>query len=192
MKFSRNTIWLIPLFLLVTFPLWSVPVSNFLAPRGNFDAEAQKTSTGTHNFRMNSVKILQNQRGRNTAIIRAVKAQTGKNQDIYLMEYVDADLIDDEGKITNVTARNGEYRSANKLLTLIDDVVVHKIEQKQFLYTDLLHYSSIKRTIKCPGKMSIVGEDIQIDGGSLDYDIKTQTYDIGKRVHCILNGFIAP
>jgi len=192
MKFSRNTIWLIPLSLLITFPLWSIPVSNFLTPRGNFGAEAQKSPTGSHNFRMNSVKILQNQKGRNTAIIRAVKAKTGKNPDVYLMEYVDADIINDEGQITNVTARRGKYRSSKKLLTLIDDVVVHKIEQKQFLYTDLLHYSSIKRTIKCPEKMRIVGEEVQIDGGSLDYDIKTKTYDIGKRVHCILNGFVAP
>ncbi len=192
MIFSRNTIWLIPLFLLVSFPLWSIPVSKFLTPRGGFDAEAQKNSTASHNFKMNSVKIIQNQKGRNTAIIRAVKAQTGKNTDIYLMDYVDADLINDEGQITNVTARKGKYQSSIKLLTLIEDVVVHKIEQKQFLYTDLLHYSSIKRTIKCPEKMRIVGDDVQIDGGSLDYDIKTETYDIGKRVHCVLNGFVAP
>lgn len=192
MKFSRNTIWLIPLTLLVTFPLWSIPVSKFLAPRGGFDSEAQKTQTETHNFNMNSLKILQNKEGRNTAIIRATRAETGKDPDVYLMEDVNADLINDEGEVTNVTAKQGEYRSTIKLLTLKKDVVVHKIAQKQFLYTDLLHYSSIERTIKCPEKMRIVGDDVQIDGGSLDYDIKTKTYDIGKRVHCVLNGFVAP
>jgi hypothetical protein len=40
--------------------------------------------------------------------------------------------------------------------------------------------------------VKIVGEDVLIDGGSLDYDIKTKTYDISNRVHCILNGFVAP
>jgi len=34
MKFSRNAIWLIPLLLIVSFPLWSIPVSTFLNPAG--------------------------------------------------------------------------------------------------------------------------------------------------------------
>lgn len=192
MKLNRNTIWLLPLFLLITFPLWSVPVSKFLAPRGGYDAEAQKDESSSHNFDMDTVKIVQNQKGKTTAIIRAVHAQTGDVSDTYLMKDVNADLFDDAGNITNVVAQKGKYNSVSKLLTLIDDVVVHKIKDKQFLYTDLLHYSSTERTIKCPGKVRLKGDDVQIDGGSLDYDIQTETYDIGNRVHCILNGFVQP
>ena len=191
MKFGRNTIWLIPLTLFLTFPLWSVPVTTFLSPRGQFDSEAQKSQTTSHNFDMESVKITQNQKGRNTAIIRAVRAETGKEPDTYFMDIVDADLINDEGEITQVTARKGEYNSVTKLLILKKDVVVNNLSEKQILYTELLHYDNLQRTIKCPGNMKIVGEDFQIEGGSLDYDIKTKTYDIGKRVHTVLYGFEA-
>jgi len=192
MKPGRNTIWLIPLFLLLTYPLWSIPLSSFLAPRGDFDEQVQENEEPSHNFDMKTVKILQNQKGKDTAVIRAAQAMTTDNPDVYLMNKVDADLFDNEGKITNVVAETGEYNSVSKLLTLRTDVVVNKIEKKQLLYTDLLYYSSIERTIKCPEKVRIKGEDVHIDGGSLDYDIKTKTYDIGNRVHCILKGFVAP
>jgi hypothetical protein len=71
-------------------------------------------------------------------------------------------------------------------------VVVNKTLDNQFLYTDLLHYDSEQRTISCPGKTRLEGENVAIDGGSLDYDIQSQTYVIDKGVSCILNGFISP
>ncbi len=192
MKFNRNSIWLIPLFFIVTFPLWSIPVGKFLTPRGGFDPELKRPNRQTQNFNMDTVKILQNQKGKKTALIRAARAHTDKNPDILIMEIVDADLFDEEGYITNILARKGKYNTLTNILTLIDDVVVHKIHDKQYLYTDLLLYDSEKRTVKCPGKTRLEGEKVEIDGGSLDYDIKSQSYVIGNRVHCIIGGFIEP
>lgn len=192
MKFNRNSIWLIPLFFIATFPLWSIPVGKFLTPRGGFDPELKKPNSQTQNFNMDTVKILQNQKGKKTAFIRAARAHTDKNPDILIMEIVDADLFDEEGYITNILARKGKYNTLTNILTLIDDVVVHKIRDKQYLYTDLLLYDSEKRTVKCPGKTRLEGEKVEIDGGSLDYDIKSQSYVIGNRVHCIIGGFIEP
>ncbi len=192
MKFHRNTIWLIPLFFIVTFPLWSIPVGNFLAPRSSFDPTPNTEQPDSHQFNMDTVKILQNQDGKKTALIRAKKAHTGKDPDLIIMESANADLFDVEGNITHVVANTGKYNTSSKLLTLIGDVVVNKIRDKQFLYTDLLFYDSEKRTVKCPGKTRLEGENMEINGGSLDYDIKTETYVIGKRVECTINGFIQP
>jgi LPS export ABC transporter protein LptC len=141
---------------------------------------------------MEKVNILQNQDGRKTAVIRARKAHTGKDPNLIIMELVIADLFDEEGNITNVIANTGKYDSTTKMLTLIGDVVVNKTLDNQFLYTDLLHYDSEQRTISCPGKTRLEGENVAIDGGSLDYDIQSQTYVIDKGVSCILNGFISP
>ncbi len=192
MKFHRNTVWLIPLLVIVTFPLWSIPVGNFLTPRGSFDPEPQNQQPDNHNFTMDTVKILQNQNGKKTALIRAHKAHTGKDSNHLILELVNADLFDEEGYITKVIANTGEYNTISKLLTLTGDVVVNKTRDKQFLYTDLLYYDSDKRTVKCPGKTRLEGEKITIDGGSLDYDIKSATYVINKRVHCTINGFTRP
>ena len=192
MKIHRNTIWLIPLSIIVTFPLWSIPVGNFLTPRGDFAPTPKNQKSDSHNFNMDTVKILQNQKGQKTALIRAQKAHTGEDPNLLILENVNADLFDEKGNITNIVAKTGKYSMTTKMLTLIEDVVVNKTQDKQFLYTDLLFYDSEQRTVNCPGKTRLKGDKVEINGGSLDYDIKSGTYLIDKRVHCIINGFIKP
>ncbi len=192
MKFHRNTIWIIPLITIITFPLWSIPVGNFLAPRTSIDPAPKKQQADTHNFNMEKVNILQNQNGRKTAVIRARKAYTGKDPNLIMMELVISDLFDEEGNVTNIVANTGKYDSTSKLLTLTGDVVVHRTPDDQFLYTDLLYYDSEQRTISCPGQTRLEGENVVIDGGSLDYDIKNQSYIIDKGVTCVLDGFVTP
>ena len=77
MKFHRNTIWLVPLLFIVTFPLWSVPVGKFLSPRGSFDPGPNQQQPDTQNFNMDTVQILQNQKGKKTALIRARQSPHG-------------------------------------------------------------------------------------------------------------------
>jgi LPS export ABC transporter protein LptC len=193
MKFHRNTIWLIPLIFIVTFPLWSIPVGNFLAPRSSSNPAPKNPQSDSHNFNLDTVKILQNQNGKKTALIRARKAHTGEEDpDLIIMEFVNADLFDEEGNITHVIANTGKYSTTSKILTLIGDVVVNKTQDNQFLYTDLLLYDSEQRTIKCPGKTRLEGEEVVVDGGRLNYDIRSRTYVIDKRVKCTIHGFIQP
>lgn len=192
MKFHRNTIWLIPLAFFVTYPLWSIPVGKFLTPRGGFDPVLKERKAPPRTFNLDKVKILQNQDGEKTALIRAQHARTGKTPDILILDDVDADLFDEDGNITNIVAKTGKYDTITKILTLIDDVVVNKKQDKQFLYTDLLHYNSEKHTINCPGQTKLEGDEVTIDGGSLDYDIKSRSYVIGKRVKTVIRGFVEP
>ncbi len=192
MKFHRNTIWLVPLLFIVSFPLWSVPVGNFLSPRGSFDPGPNHQQPDTQNFNMDTVQILQNQKGRKTALIRANKAHTGEDPNVLVMEVVDADLLDVNDNITKIIAKTGQYNTTTKVLTLTNDVVINKTQDQQFLYTDLLIYDSEQRTVTCPDKIRLEGKNIEINGGSLDYDIASGTYVIGKRVHSIINGFIQP
>ncbi len=192
MKLHRNTIWLLPLSIIISFPLWSIPLSDFLAPRGGITPVSTGQDPATHNFNMDKVRILQNQKGRNTAIIRAAKARTGQDPDIIIMDLVNADLFDAEENITKIIANTGQYSKGEEILTLTDDVVIHKIADNQFLFTDLLLYDARERTVTCPGKTRLEGDEIEIDGGSLDYDIKSAKYVIGQGVHCIIDGFIKP
>ncbi|WP_457578047.1 LPS export ABC transporter periplasmic protein LptC [Desulfomarina sp.] len=192
MKLHRNQVWLIPLLLILTYPLWSIPVGKFLTPRGGVPTQTVTRKTNQHNFRMESVKILQNQNGKKTALIRAKSARTGNDTDILILETVDADIFDEDGNVTHIVSRTGKYNVKTKALTLSGDVVVNKTRDKQFLYTDLLHYDSDKRTVNCPGKTKLIGENVSIDGGSLDYDINSSRYDIGGRVSVDLDGFSAP
>lgn len=192
MKFHRNIIWLVPLGIIITYPLWSIPVGNFLSPRTSFDPAPKNEQAEGHDFNMDKVKILQNQQGQKTAVIRAQRARTGADPNLLIMELVSADLFDAAGNITTVLANTGQYSITSKMLTLSGDVVINKTVDKMFLYTDLLLYDSDQRTVNCPGKTRLEAEQAQINGGSLQYDIKSGTYVIDKGVTCIIDGFIKP
>ncbi len=193
MRIHRNTIWLIPLAFLVTFPLWSIPVGEFLTPRGGFDPDINKENADQHNFTMQTVTILQNQNGKDTAVIRAANARTNPdNLEVVILDKVSADVFDDSGSMTLITSQRGEYNATAKVLTLIKDVVLNKTQEKQSMYTDLLIYNSDQRTVNSPGKTRLKSETAEIDGGAFDYNIANQTYIFNKRVKCLINGFIEP
>jgi LPS export ABC transporter protein LptC len=193
MKFHRNAIWLIPLAFLVTFPLWSIPLGNFLTPRGGFDPDINKESADHQNFTMQTVSILQNQKGKDTAVIRAANARTNPDDlDIVILDKVHAEVFDDNGRVTLITSQKGEYSMAGRVLALTKDVVLNKTQEKQFMYTDLLIYDSDQRTVNSPGKTKLKNETAEIDGGSFDYNINTQTYIFDKKVKCLISGFIEP
>ncbi|MBU3983803.1 MAG: hypothetical protein KJ985_10115, partial [Proteobacteria bacterium] len=55
---SRNFIWLVPFALLLTFPLWRIPLTAFLAPRGGYNPALAENRQNAHDFTMNTVHIL--------------------------------------------------------------------------------------------------------------------------------------
>ncbi len=182
----RNLVWLIPMLLIITFPLWRLPVGSFLAPRVSEDSAITTMDEDRHDFVMQKVIIAQNQAGKKTAEIRSWQAYTGDKPEEYVLVSVDADLFDDQGNRVNVKAESGIYNTQTKHLILSTDVVVDRVAQNQQLYTDLLHYYDEKRLIDSPVATKMVAENATINGSSLHYDIVTGQYLIGGRVHCIL------
>ncbi len=188
----RNFIWLIPLALITTFPAWRIPVGKFLTPRSEHDYSVAKTSGDAQNFNLETVKILQSKNGKITAEIHAKKAFTTETPDEYALAEVDAVLYNNEGEPTNVEAKRGVFNGTSQQLTLMDDVVIIKVSEEQRLYTDLLHYDDETRRVHCPGETHIKGQDIDITGTGLKYDIERGFYELGGRVTCITKGSISP
>ncbi|MEJ2056436.1 MAG: LPS export ABC transporter periplasmic protein LptC [Desulfofustis sp.] len=182
----RNLVWLIPTLLIVTFPLWRLPVGSFLAPRATDDTTITTMDEDRHDFVMQKVTIAQNQAGKKTAEIRSWQAYTGDKPEQYVLVGVDADLFDDQGNRVNVKADSGIYNTLTKHLILSNNVVVDRVGRNQKLYTDLLHYYEDKRVIDSPAATEMVAENARINGSSLHYDIVTGQYLIGGRVHCVL------
>lgn len=188
----RNFIWLVPLLLMLTFPAWRIPVGNFLTPRGGYDPEYGNIDKDAHNFAMETVKITQSKNGRITAEIRAASAASTETPNEYLLEMVDADIFSRRKETTNIVAQSGLFNTETKILTLTEDVVVHKIKDSQKLFTDLLYYDDNQQTVHCPGKTKLTGKGIEVNGTSLDYDIERGHYDIGGRVLCLIFQEVTP
>ncbi|PID75515.1 MAG: LPS export ABC transporter periplasmic protein LptC [Deltaproteobacteria bacterium] len=185
---GRNITWILPLVILITSPLWSIPVSRFLTPRGNFDPQPIQAPRQTvHRFNLEKIKITQTQDDRKTSLIIADSAQTTKDPNVFIMHKVNADIFSESAKPTSITAEKGAYNTATENLQLNDNVVVRK--EGQTLFTDKLFYDNKKRTVHCPGKIKLEADGVTINGGSLDYDIDQQNYVIGNRVHVFFDSF---
>ena len=188
----RNSIWLIPLFLFLTFPVWKIPVAAFLAPRGGYDPEFANRQTDEHHFVIDNAGILQSERGQRTADIKAAKALTGKQPNDFLLEVVDAEIYSKNGEKTNITSKNGLYNTVSRQLTLTDNVVVIREKDNYRLYTELLNYYDDTKKVICPGKTKVIGNGIEIDGGNMTYFMTNRTYNVGGRVHTTIRGFGRP
>lgn len=186
---KRNITLFIPILLVITFPIWKVPLAKFLSPRGVDDnsAESQNTEVN-HDFLMHKVKILQNQDGNKTAVIRADSAVSGDNTNEFFLTEVDADILDKNNNITNVVAKHGTYNVKTEMLVLDEDVVIVRAEDKQVMYSDHLIYSDRERTVVSPGTTRFVGPEFDIIGGMMEYDIENDNYRLSKRVKCVIGG----
>lgn len=186
----RNLLWLIPLLLFMTFPLWRIPVAAFLAPRGGYDPALAGRKLDSHNFSMENVHLTESDQGQTTLQIDAKRASTGKDSSEIVMEEVDAVLSGLESdKKTFITSRKALLDREASHLTLIDDVVVMRPMDSFELYTDLLFYDGRSHIARSPGKTLIIGKDIEIRGTTLIYNTLNESYDLGGRVRCTLGNF---
>lgn len=189
---GRTLTWMAPLLLLVAFPLWRAPLGEFLAPRGGYDPGLADKPRNAHDFTMDAVHITQSHYGLNTLDVTATKAMTGDTSDEFIMEDVNALITDEKKEQTHVTARKGIFSKKTSKLSLMNQVVIKKPAEKYEIYTELLHYDDKTKKADCPGATKLVGEKVTIRGGSLKYDMSTQSYDIGGRVFCKLTNFDRP
>lgn len=188
----RNFLWLIPLLLVITFPAWRIPLASFLEPRGGYDPEFGKRDRDKHNFILDDVIIIQNKTGRKTAEVRAERALTSDTPNEFELTSVVADIFDESNEKVNIRAETGIYNTETRQLTLVENVRVNRAAQNQQLFSDLLYYNDKNRTINSPGKTRLTGNNIEINGGSLDYNIATNQYKLGSRVFCTITGFTQP
>ncbi len=185
----RNLLWLIPLCLLVSFPVWRLPLASFLQPRGSYDPGSEEQDQNSQNFVMDKVIIMQNQAGKTTSEIRAKKALTSDIPNEFVLISVDADIYGKDDDQINIRAQKGIYNTETRKLTLEGAVHVDRIATGQQLFSELLYYFDTDRTIKSPGPTRLVGKQIEIKGSSLDYDINSEQYSIGGRVYGTITGF---
>lgn len=183
----RSLVWLIPAVMILTLPIWRIPVAAFLAPRGIEDSNITTTAAEVeHDFVMKTVHIVQNQAGKKTAEIKASQAFTSDKPNEFVLGNVDANMFDEQGDVVNIKAKTGLYNTETRHLILSKNVVVTRVSENQKLYSNLLHYYENERVIDSPGETRMVAEKADVKGSSLTYDIVTGQYLIGGRVYCVI------
>lgn len=186
MKYSaRNLLWSLPLLCALTAPLWLPPLNRFLAPRGGYDPRFSGASVSTpiQNFIMDSVSITLTSKGKEEWQIDAQQAYTGERDNEIEMIEVRAMYIGTEREPTDVESRRGLYLVEQRELVLRDAVRIRKPTKQEELRTDLLHYYDATKMAVSPGPVEISTPDFQLKAGNMDYDLSTDGFDFGDRVH---------
>ncbi len=180
----RNLLWIIPLLLLLTSPLWEPPLADFLAPHGGYDPQfsAKGPNTPIQNFTMDSVSITLTSKGMAEWQIDADQAFTGERDNEIEMTGVRAMYIGTKRDPTNIQSERGRYLVEARELVLLDNVLVAKPTKKEELRTEELHYFDDSKMAVCPGKVSIQTPDFKLNAGSMDYDLSTDGFDFQNRV----------
>lgn len=183
MNNPRNLLWMVPLGLIASSPLWSGFVADFLTPRGGYDAKvAEAYERQSQNFIMDNIKLTISSNGQVEWTIKADRAFTGKTDREIGMIQVNA-LYRSKGKEPiSISSNRGTYFMDDRHLILIDNVVVSKPSAHQELYTDLLHYYDATKMVVSPVAVDIKGPDFNLQAGRMDYDLSSDAYDFNDRV----------
>lgn len=184
----RNTVWLVPLVAIFTFPLWKIPVGAFLSPRGEIQSQAQQQEkTPTNSLSMKDLVIYKYQGDKQDTVVRSNRAYSGDDPDLIFFDEIDADVFDKNGEIIKITSRQAEYNQKSQILVLIKDVVADKTVSNQKLLTDKMNYNTVTEIAHAPAKTTIISPDAEIVGGNFTYDVKTGTYTMKKRVNTLIH-----
>ena len=180
----RNLLWLLPLLLFVTSPLWQPPLAAFLTPRGGYNPNLvqPRDESPTQNFIMDAVAITMTSNGKEEWQIDAARAYTGEREHEILMEEVSAIYIGDEKEPINIESRNGLYLIDKRHLILPDRVKVVKPTRDQILLSERLEYDDADKMLVSPGKVTITAPGMKLNAGRMDYDFSTEGFEFSDRV----------
>jgi LPS export ABC transporter protein LptC len=183
----RNLLWIVPLGLMVSSPLWKGMAVEFLTPRGGYDAaEEQIFTEERQDFVMEDVVLTFTSKGELTWTVQTKQARTGKTDREIDMTAVHAEYSRKDDDPITVTSRKGSYQMDEKHLTLINDVVLVKPVQQERLHTELLHYYDAEKMLISPAEVQINSPSFDLRGGEMKYDLSTKGYNFGGRVHVVM------
>lgn len=179
---ARNILWLLPLLLLVSWPIWGERVTLFLSPHESFNSSDKASVPPPRNFSMDDVVFLQDKQGQRDWRIVTKRLHTVGDQSKLQMESIDAVVFREQESRFHIISDSGLYDTEAEVLTLTDNVEVKTAEGYK-IKTPVLQYHERGQKIKTESAVDISGKDIKIKGRGLTYDMQSGAYRIGGRLY---------
>jgi LPS export ABC transporter protein LptC len=180
----RNILWLLPVALLLSWPIWGGSASRFLVPRGGLGVgaplAAQAAGTGA-GFSMEGVLFSQLKNGVRDWQIQAKQLYSGEDQDKMQLVTVEAQVFKNAERRFVITGQEGEYNSKKKVLVMRNGVKV-QAEKGFLIQSDSISYDDQARMITTMAPVQITGKGMDIHGKGMAYDMQKDAYDVSGRV----------
>ncbi len=180
---SKNFLWLIPLLLLVTSPLWKPVAVRFLSPHGHHSVKISRVQTDS-SFKMTGMQLVRSDDGQKDLELHAATVNSGKEgMDNFYLSSVDLRLYDKGKNKAHVLGGEGHYDAKKQIITVIDNVTVYARGEYE-LRSDVLRYLMPYKTIKTAAAVFFQTKDTSVRGDSMSYNLSTGRYRVGGGVIC--------
>lgn len=181
MNFKRDFIWVLPLLLIVTGPLWWSTAADILKPRGNFDRSTPSAIEQLKSFVMEDVLLTQSRGGRDEFFLKAARVNSGLQADVLELETIEVQLLRGDGQAIRISGGEGFYHTSQQIITVIDKVRVQTPEGQE-MHTEALRYLLKYRKVKTAEAFRLKDQRALISGGNLTYDLLSGNFRVGGGV----------
>lgn len=181
MNFRRNFIWILPLLVIVSSPVWWSVAGLLLKPRGDLNSPVPPPTDKARSFVLNDVLLTQYRDGRDDFILKAARVNTGIRADLLEMEKIEARLLAADGRTSLLTGNKGLYDTGQQIITVLDNVRLETIDGR-VMQTEELNYLVKERKVKTSGDVLVTGEKLKAAGGNLSYDLVDGAFLVGDGV----------
>ena len=180
---TRNLLWIIPLFLLLTSPVWKGQFARFLMPGGDRRIEAASaTTTRDRSVSLSEVTLSRFDNGLLEMLLTAERVQSERSgMNLLYLEGVDLLLFGQGEKKAHITGGEGSYDTTHNIITMVEDVAV-KTSDNLELSTDALRYLITYKTMKTASEIFFTSRRATVRGTGMMYDFESGEYRVGGRV----------
>ena len=155
--------------------------------QGALDIIQQLTDSENQQFRMEDFTLYQTSNGKLEMKLMADNVLSGDpGSSEYRLQGVHCSLYGEDNKKTLITGGEALYVAKQKLITIVDDVVVNANDGESTVETDALRYYTFYKVAKTATPIVIKNERATIHGNSLMYNMKTGAFRVSGDVVCDL------
>lgn len=179
----RNILWLLPVALVLSWPILGGSITRLLAPRGGLATSlAGPPAAGIGaGFSMEGVLFSQLKNGVRDWQIQAKQLYSGADQDTMQLITVEAQVFKNAERRFVITGQEGEYNNKKKILVMRNGVKV-QAEKGFLIQSDSISYDDQARKITTKAPVQITGKGMDIHGKGMAYDMQKDAYDVSGRV----------
>lgn len=188
LKNPRNLLWITPLAVLLTLPLWKPFAEHILNPTRR-QSEAAALSLASRAVKgssaMEGVEFEESRNGTREWRLTVSRMVSRENDPDMLLEGVQGFFYGKTGNRpeTRVKSQSGTYNAETRQITLAGGIILED-EEGYEVRTDSLVYSAAEKTMRTTAPVTIQGSNIEVSGSRLLYDIAAGKYLVEGNVVC--------
>jgi hypothetical protein len=180
LNLSRNYIWLLPLLLMVTAPLWWGLAGRVLGPRSGGVSVTPPGERHLNTFVLHQVALTQTRNGVDDLFVKAIQVNSGRVADELEMLGVEGVMIGQERSLKFFGGK-AKYDPTRQILA-VDERVSLETSDGYRVETDSLRCLTATRQVESEQVLNLSSAGLHLHGKGFLYSLPTGDFRIGGRV----------